>query len=80
MLGKPYTMYEARSGYSKEFGRTPLFVKINIVITKMWVVIYSINVIMKLVVESSVNIMIMSIVIELGILPLIIISGAFPEA
>ena len=33
-FGKPYTMYEARSVYGKEFWNSSLFIEVNILITK----------------------------------------------
>lgn len=79
MLGKPYTMYEARSGYSKEFGKSPLFIEVNTVITKIWATIYLINAIIELTGHNIMAIIIMNGLVIIGIILSIIIPGAFPE-
>jgi Na+-transporting NADH:ubiquinone oxidoreductase subunit NqrB len=79
MLGRPYTMYDARRGYEKEFGKSPLFIEVNIVITKIWAIIYLINAIIELSGHNIVTITIMNGLVILGIILSIIIPGALPE-
>ena len=79
MLGKPYTMYDARRGYEKEFGKSTLFIEVNIVITKIWAVIYSINAIIELSGHNIMTITIMNGLVILGIMLSIIIPGVLPE-
>ncbi|OOM75750.1 hypothetical protein CLPUN_31050 [Clostridium puniceum] len=79
MLGKPYTMYEARSGYDKEFGKSPLFIEVNILITKIWTVIYLINVMIQLTGHNIMTVVIMNMILVIGIILSITIPGAFPE-
>ena len=79
MIGKPYTMYEARSGYSKDFGNSPLFIEVNAVITKIWATIYLINAIIELTGHNIMNVIIMNILVIIGIILSIMIPGAFPE-
>ena len=79
VLGKPYTMYEARSGYSKEFGKSTLFIEVNTVITKIWATIYLINAIIELSGHNIMTIIIMNGLVIIGIILSIIIPGALPE-
>jgi Na+-transporting NADH:ubiquinone oxidoreductase subunit NqrB len=78
-LGRPYTMYEARSGYSKEFGKSSLFIEVNVVITKIWATIYLINAIIELAGHNIMTIIIMNGLVIIGIILSIIIPGALPE-
>lgn len=79
ILGRPYTMYGARSGYSKEFGKSPLFIEVNIVITKIWVIIYLMNAIIELMGHNIVTVIIMNILVIIGMILSIMIPRAFPE-
>lgn len=79
ILARPYTLYEARSGYSKEFGKSPLFIEVNIVITKIWAIIYLINALIELIDHNTVTVMIMNILIIIGMILSIMIPRAFPE-
>jgi hypothetical protein len=79
MMGKPYTMYDARRGYKEEFGKSPLFIEVNIVITKIWAVIYLINAIIELSGHNFMTVIIMNGLVILGIILSIIIPGVLPE-
>lgn len=79
MLRKPYTMYEARSGYSKDFGASPLFIEVNAVITKIWAIIYLINAIIESTGHNILNIIIINSLVIIGIILSIVIPGSFPE-
>lgn len=79
LLKKPYTMYEARSGYDKEFWNSPLFIEVNIVITKIWATIYLINGIIELVGHSIITVLIMNGLVVVGIILSIMIPTALPE-
>ncbi|OOM78643.1 hypothetical protein [Clostridium sp. BL-8] len=79
MFGKPYTMYEARSGYDKEFGKSSLFIEVNVVITKIWAVIYLINAIIELAGHNVITIIIMNGLVIIGIILSVVIPSAFPE-
>jgi hypothetical protein len=78
-LGKPYTMYEARSGYGKEFWNSPLFIEVNIFITKIWATIYLINVIIELTGHSVIKAAIMNAFVVIGTVLSIMIPGLMPE-
>ena len=79
MLRKPYTMYEARSGYSKDFGNSPLFIEVNAVITKIWATIYLINAIIELAGHNIMTVIIMNSLVIIGMILSIMIPGSFPE-
>lgn len=79
MLGRPYTMYDARRGYSKEFGKSHLFIEVNIVITKIWAVIYLINAIIELSGHNIMTVIIVNGLVIIAIILSIIIPGALPE-
>lgn len=79
MLKKPYTMYEARSGYSKDFGNSPLFIEVNTVITKIWATIYLINAIIELAGHNIMTVIIMNSLVIIGMILSIMIPGSFPE-
>jgi hypothetical protein len=78
-FGKPYTMYEARSGYGKEFWNSPLFIEVNILITKIWATIYLINVIIELTGHSIMKVAIMNTFVVMGTIVSIMIPGLMPE-
>lgn len=78
-FGKPYTMYEARSGYGKEFWNSPLFIEVNILITKIWATIYLINVIIELTGHSVMKVAIMNVFVVVGTVVSIMIPGLMPE-
>ncbi|BAH05518.1 hypothetical protein [Clostridium kluyveri] len=80
MIKKPYTMYEAKSGYKKGFGESPLFIEVNILITKIWTTIYLVNAIIELTTHNTITIIVINILIVLGIALSIIIPGLLPEA
>lgn len=80
MLGKPYTMYEASNGYKKEFETSPLFIEVNILITKIWAVIYLINAIIELMGHNFVTVIIMNMLVGVGIVLSIMIPALLPEA
>lgn len=80
ILGKPYTMYEARSGYNADFGDSPLFIEVNILITKIWAVIYSINAIIEIAGHNVMSVIFMNVMVIIGIILSITIPGALPEA
>ncbi|APM37863.1 hypothetical protein [Clostridium kluyveri] len=80
IISKPYTMYEAKSGYKKGFGKSPLFIEVNILITKIWTTIYLINAIIELTGHNTITIIIINMLIILGIALSIIIPGLLPEA
>lgn len=75
MMGRPYTMYDARRGYEKEFGKSSLFIEVNIVITKIWAVIYLINAIIELSGHNIMTVIIMNGLVILGIMLSTIIPG-----
>lgn len=79
MLKKPYTMYEARSGYGEEFGKSPLFIEVNILITKIWAIIYLVNFFLELTGHNINTVIIANILVILGITASIMIPTAFPE-
>lgn len=79
MAGKPYTMYDAKSGYREGFGKSPLFIDVNIVITKMWASIYLINAVIELIGHNTATIVIMNILVAIGILLSIMIPAALPK-
>ncbi|WP_160690622.1 hypothetical protein [Clostridium sp. C2-6-12] len=78
-FGKPYTMYEARSGYEKEFWNSPLFIEVNILITKIWATIYLINVIIELTGHSIMKVAIMNVFVVIGTVISIMVPGLMPE-
>ncbi|MFL0194036.1 hypothetical protein ACJDU8_00305 [Clostridium sp. WILCCON 0269] len=80
MIKKPYTMYEAKSGYKKDFGESPLFIEVNVLITKIWTTIYLINAIIELTTHNTITVIVINILIVLGIALSIIIPGLLPEA
>lgn len=79
ILGKPYTMYEARSSYGEDFGKSPLFIEVNIFITKVWSVIYLVNVFLELLGHNTTTIIITNVLVILGITVSIMIPASFPE-
>ncbi|MBC2578828.1 hypothetical protein [Clostridium sp. DJ247] len=79
-IGKPYTMYEAKSGYREGFGESPLFIEVNVLITKIWATIYLINAIIELMGHNTITIIVMNILVALGVTLSIIIPGLLPEA
>ncbi len=79
ILGKPYTMYEAKSGYKEGFGDSPLFIEVNILITKIWAVIYLINFFLELTGDNINTVIIANILIALGMVASVMIPAAFPE-
>lgn len=79
ILKKPYTMYEARSSYGKDFGKSPLFIEVNSLITKLWSIIYLINAFLELLGHNTSIIIIANIIIVLGITVSIMIPAALPE-
>lgn len=79
-LGRPYTMYEAKSGYREDFGESPLFIEVNSLITKIWATIYLVNAIIELLGHNTTTIIIMNILVIVGVALSIIIPGLLPEA
>ncbi|MBI6875577.1 hypothetical protein [Clostridium aciditolerans] len=79
-LGKPYTMYEAKSGYREDFGESPLFIEVNSIITKIWATIYLVNAIIELLGHNTTTVIIMNILVIVGVALSTIIPGLLPEA
>ncbi|WP_333886709.1 hypothetical protein [Clostridium sp.] len=79
IISKPYTMYEAKNSYKKGFEKSPLFIEVNILITKIWSIIYLFNAIMELTAHNAITVLIINILIILGIVLSITIPGMFPE-
>ncbi|WML37293.1 hypothetical protein [Clostridium sp. OS1-26] len=79
-LGKPYTMYEAKSGYGEDFGESPLFIEVNSLITKIWATIYLVNAIIELLGHNTNTVIVMNILVSVGVALSIIIPGLLPEA
>lgn len=77
--GKPYTMYDAKSGYSEEFGESPLFIEVNVLITKIWTTVYSINAIIELIGHNTAAIIIMNALVIIGMVLSIMIPSLLPE-
>lgn len=80
MVGRPYTMYEAKSGYRDDFGESPLFIEVNNLITKIWATIYLVNAIIELLGHNTNTVIIMNILVVIGMALSIIIPGLLPEA
>ena len=79
-LERPYTMYEAKSGYREDFGESPLFIEVNSLITKIWATIYLVNAIIELLGHNTSTVIIMNILVAVGVALSIIIPGLLPEA
>ena len=80
-IGKPYTMYDARAGYHKSFWGSPLFIEVNILITRIWAVIYLINTVIMLSFGNGVLALILSnAIIAVGIISSMAIPQLMPGA
>jgi len=80
-IGKPYTMYDARAGYHKSFWGSPLFIEVNILITRIWAVIYLINTVILLSLGNSFLALVLSnAIIVVGIISSIAIPQLMPGA
>jgi hypothetical protein len=78
-IGKPYTMYDARVGYPKSFWGSPLFIEVNVLITRIWAVIYLINTVIMLLLGNSILALVLSnSIIAVGIISSIAIPKLMP--
>lgn len=80
ILDKPYTMYEARKSYADEFGVSHLFIEVNILITKIWIITYTLAAIIRTLGENSFVVIIPNILIAVAIFLSIKIPNLMPEA
>jgi hypothetical protein len=78
-IGKPYTMYDARAGYHKSFWGSPLFIEVNILITRIWAVIYLINTVILLSLGNGFLALVLSnAIIAVGIISSLAIPQLMP--
>ncbi len=80
-LRKPYTMYDARAAYDKSFKDSPLFIEVNILITRIWASIYLINSLLVLTAGyGALAIVLSNTLVAVGIVCSILIPNLMPES
>lgn len=79
LLNKPYTMYFAQSSYDKAFAKSPLFIEVNILITKIWTAVHFINAVMEAFNHSTYTVVITNLLVAIGIASSIMIPSMLSD-